>query len=66
MKRKHPFLKRYVGNWPVEEYLKKYFRESRAYRSKVRKARIARGVDPDDDRSIFHFDTEDEGPEKSG
>ena len=61
MKKKYPFLKRYVGNWPVKEYLKEYFRQSRSYTKRARERRIARGQDPDDDSSVFGFGSGEEG-----
>ena len=67
MKRKYPFLKRYVGNWPVREYLKEYFRQNRYYTKRARKRRIERGQDPDDDSSIYGgFGSEKEGGGSKG
>jgi hypothetical protein len=33
----HPFLKNYVGNWPVKEFLKSRFRNQRGYKAKKRR-----------------------------
>jgi hypothetical protein len=30
----HPFLKDYVNNWPVREYLKRHFSNQRNYRTR--------------------------------
>lgn len=41
VKKQHPFLKCYVGDWPVKEYLKRHFANQRSYKRRVLRARAA-------------------------
>jgi hypothetical protein len=34
MRAKHPYLKCYVGDWPVKEYLKRQFSNQRNYKNR--------------------------------
>jgi len=38
-KKNHPYLKRYVGDWPTKEYLKQHFNTQRSYRRKAQRER---------------------------
>jgi len=38
----HPYLSKYVGDWPVKEYLKRRFSNQRGYKNRIqREARVA-------------------------
>jgi hypothetical protein len=43
----HPFLKNYVDQWPVRDYLKHHFRNQRGYRSRVDREKMAAEAEND-------------------
>ena len=55
----HAFLKRYVGDWPIKEYLKSHFRNQRSYKRCKGKGKAVE-KDGDFDSSVDANDDDEE------